>query len=288
MNKQSLYIPGLLLLGLFSLGVLVGISIFDDSDNEQRIEITEPDTRPISKPSTEDSITPLPNPMVASNYSDTINDSAYSQVLEDKVSELEARIFELEQLVTSSPKVSTKAPPSRSESRFNQMNNLQTTTSLAKAGISEVIAADIIRRRNEIELKKLELHNRASREDYLDTDRYQSELLELTSDETTLREELGDDDYDFYLYINGQHNRVKVASVMMGSTAEQAGMKDGDLVINYGQHRVFDWNELKQATTEGVLGEYVNVDIVRDQQLISLSVPRGPLGVRLGVARVAP
>ena len=63
---------------------------------------------------------------------------------------------------------------------------------------------------------------------------------------------------------------------------------EGDIVLNYAQETMFDWNELKSATSEGELGEYVNVNVLRDGETVSLWVPRGPLGVRLGSARVEP
>lgn len=286
MNKESLFVPALLLLGLFSLGVLIGINLVDDSDDV--IEITDSNHYPVSQPpvafySDEPLATTETTPP-----DDTFSDEDSSQSLEDKVADLEARIFELEQALASKPEVKTITPISRVENRFNRLNNLQTKQSLIKAGINEIRADEIIRSRNDLELKKLELSDRATREDYIDSNRYVSEYSALVADETTLREELGDDDYDRYLYTNGQMNRVKATSVIIGSAADLAGMRDGDLIVNYAQYRIFDWNELKQATTEGVSGEYVNVDIVRDRQLMSLSVPRGPLGVRLGMARILP
>jgi len=286
MNKQSLYISSLIFIGLFSLGILVGISIVDYSDDDGLIEVIETTNQRPSEniPSSFD--TPLTRPDVISRYTEGATET--SQALEDKVRNLEARVIELEQILNSQPDVNTSAPDSRSETRINQLNNLQTKQSLLKAGISEVMANDIIRRRNEIELKKLELHDTASREGYHGSARYESEYSELVADEKSLREELGDDVYDYYLFANGQPNRVKAISVIMGSSAEQSGMQDGDIIVNYGQHRIFEWNALKQATTEGLLGEYVNVDIIRNRQLISLSVPRGPLGVRLGTARISP
>ena len=65
-------------------------------------------------------------------------------------------------------------------------------------------------------------------------------------------------------------------------------MRDGDLILSYGDQQLFDWGELKAATTEGERGEYVNVTIMRNGELMNLWVPRGPLGVRLGSMRVKP
>lgn len=282
MSNKSIFIPTLLLLILFSLGVFVGINITDENNDDDLIETTESTNRPVFSSPPNSFVTPLIPPVITPSY------TSDAKLLEDKVISLEARVFELEQALDSAPEMKTKPRPSRAEARVSQMNNLQTTASLVKAGISEEIAEDIVRRRNDIELRKLELYDRATREGYLASPRYRNELSELAAQETTLREELGDDAYDRYLYINGQPNRVKVISVMMGSAAEQAGMQNGDLIVNYGELRVFEWSELKQATSEGDLGEYVSVDILRNLELINLTIPRGPLGVRLGIARIAP
>jgi C-terminal processing protease CtpA/Prc len=215
-------------------------------------------------------------------------DFEHIQALEDKVAELEARVLELEEALDSQPAPGAAKQTSSVDIRSTRMNRLLTTKALVKAGLSEDMAADIVRRRNDIELRKLELQDRASREGYLGTTRYSRELTAVVEEQITLREELGDAAYDQYLYANGMPNRVKINSVMLGSTAEEAGVKDGDLVLTYADQRVFEWTELKNATSEGELGEYVNMDISRDGQPMSLWVPRGPLGVRLGTARVAP
>ena len=75
---------------------------------------------------------------------------------------------------------------------------------------------------------------------------------------------------------------------MLGSAAEQVGIKKGDVVLSYSDNRMFSWQELKDATSEGQLGEYVSISIYRDGDIYSFSVPRGPLGVQLGSTRLAP
>ncbi len=51
---------------------------------------------------------------------------------------------------------------------------------------------------------------------------------------------------------------------------------------------MFTWQELKDATSEGQLGEYVSISIYRNGEVYSFSVPRGPLGVQLGSTRLEP
>ena len=59
-------------------------------------------------------------------------------------------------------------------------------------------------------------------------------------------------------------------------------------LLSYDNERMFNWNELQAATAKGERGEYVNVTVLRNGQLVNLWMPRGPLGVRLGAARVKP
>jgi S1-C subfamily serine protease len=106
-------------------------------------------------------------------------------------------------------------------------------------------------------------------------------MRELNKNSPQLRDEFGDDIYDRYLYAMGKHNRVVVASVIPGSAADQAGIREGDMILRYGDGRVFTWPELRKATTEGYRGEYVTLNVQRDQQFLSMLVPRGPLGVRM-------
>lgn len=159
---------------------------------------------------------------------------------------------------------------------------------LIRGGIDSALAEDIVRRKNSIELQRLALQDRATRDGYLNTPRYYDELAEINKQDVSLREELGDDRYDEYLYNSKQNNRIRISSVMLGSAAEQAGIEKGDIVLSYDNHRMFSWQELKDATSEGELGEYVAINIYRSGEIYSFSVPRGPLGIQLGATRLAP
>lgn len=160
--------------------------------------------------------------------------------------------------------------------------------SLLQGGIELSIAEDIVRRKNGIELKRLELQDRATRNNYLNTPRYFDELEAINSNDASLREELGDERYDEYLFNSKQNNRILISSVMLGSAAEQAGIQKNDVVLSYNNTKMYAWQELKDATAEGRLGEYVSISIYRNGELFSFSVPRGPLGVQLGATRLQP
>ena len=283
MNQRWVFISGLLV-----LGIVIGIVITNIGQGYRPSEVT--DTADVGVDAEQPS--DAQSSWIASNEVDAES----VQALLNKVVEFEARILELEQKLDSQSEAgtntqtnaNTSARVSAASYRSSRQDRMLTIQSLINAGIDKETAADIVRRRSEIELKKLTLHDRATREDYIGTARYADELSGLLAETTTLRDELGDDAYDYYLYANKRPNRVKATSVIPGSAAEQVGMKDGDIILTYGELRVFEWDELKRNTSKGNLDEYVNVDILRDGQLMNLWMPRGPLGVRLGVVRMEP
>jgi membrane-associated protease RseP (regulator of RpoE activity) len=222
-------------------------------------------------------------------------DSERIQLLEQRIESLTERIEQLAQQVAAAGKAAAEAsgasattPTVTAGTPVSRASAALTTENLVKAGITEMLADDIIRRKNEIDLQTLELRDRAVREGFLGTSRYTRELNALLERDVSLRDEIGDTAYDRYLYASGQANRVNVASVMQGSPADQAGIQSGDLILNYGDRQMFNWNELQDATTRGERGEYVNVAVLRNGQLYNFWVPRGPLGVRLGSKRVQP
>jgi S1-C subfamily serine protease len=97
----------------------------------------------------------------------------------------------------------------------------------------------------------------------------------------TLRLELGDDDYDLYLYGIGQPNRVVIQSVIEGSPAQEAGIQSKDIVYSYAGNRLYTVRDLLTATTEGIASEPVLLEVIRDGHIFEFYPPRGPLGVRL-------
>jgi membrane-associated protease RseP (regulator of RpoE activity) len=214
--------------------------------------------------------------------------------------EREVRLIkqQLQQIELSLEELTSTATTASVESRSATSNNnrfasaltqrLYNLDNLIKGGIDPSLAEDIVRRKNSIELKRLALQDRATREGYLDTQQYYDELAAINVNDISLRQELGDQRYDEYLYNSKQNNRIRISSVMLGSAAEQAGIQDGDIVLSYDNTRMFNWSELKDATAEGQLGEYVSISIYRNGEIFSFSVPRGPLGMQLGATRLEP
>lgn len=98
-----------------------------------------------------------------------------------------------------------------------------------------------------------------------------------------LRSELGDDGYDRYLYASGSPNRVRVRSVMQGSAASFAGLREGDVILSYGGERVFDFQDLRRASYRGEPGENVILEVRRaDGGYEQVLMRRGPMGISSG------
>ena len=160
--------------------------------------------------------------------------------------------------------------------------------SLVGAGVDPLVSAELQRRNDAWQLARLELVDRAAREGWEDSDELDRQLDQLGEERPDLREELGDDRYDAYLYESGRPNRISVASVIPGSAAEVAGLRAGDLVFGYAGERLFDVRSLQRASRAGSLGETVTLEARRDGQSLSLPIPRGPLGVSLSPLRREP
>jgi membrane-associated protease RseP (regulator of RpoE activity) len=210
------------------------------------------------------------------------------RLIKQQLQQIELSLEELTSTTTTASVESRSAISNNNRFASALTQRLYNLDNLIKGGIDPSLAEDIVRRKNSIELKRLALQDRATREGYLDTQQYYDELAAINVNDIILREELGDQRYDEYLYNSKQNNRIRISSVMLGSAAEQAGIQDGDIVLSYDNTRMFNWSELKDATAEGQLGEYVSISIYRNGEIFSFSVPRGPLGMQLGATRLEP
>ncbi len=162
------------------------------------------------------------------------------------------------------------------------------TEDLITAGVNPELAEDILRRISQQEYRRLQLQNLISRGTQEEKRYYRKELRELTTNPISLRDELGEAQYDNYLYSSGQNNRVKISSIMAGSPAETAGFETGDVILSYDSKKVLNWNDLRKITREGDINSYTNVEVLRDGQPMMLVVSRGTLGVKLDTIRLDP
>jgi len=208
--------------------------------------------------------------------------------LHEKVRDLEARITPADTDRAGSTAPGEPAPPASAVQDAAVDPAIPLATRLTGLGVDQDRAAEIAERVNEVDLDRLYLRDQATREGWLNTPRYNQAMGELNGDLNALRDDVGDDAYDRYLYATGQANRVVVGSVMAGSSAEEAGIRPGDTVLRYDDRRVFSTSELQSATTQGVAGDTVTVTVLRGGERVRLYVPRGPLGLRLRTERQSP
>lgn len=170
-------------------------------------------------------------------------------------------------------------PPDDSEARMQR---------LLDAGLDPVQIQQIQDQESEWAMGRLYLRDRATLEGWLGTDRYNEEARALALQQETARGEVGNDVYDRYLYASGRPNRIRISSVINGSPAEQAGLLPEDVIVSYGGQPILDYDDLTRAIGAGDPGEWVRVTVLREDYTTSLTVPRGPLGVRLAALRLQP
>ncbi len=209
------------------------------------------------------------------------------QALEERVTELDAAVAKLRGAASSvaadsgpdatpdaGEGVGSGAPPAAFRNRFRPQAETaeERIDKLVAAGFSAERAAYIEQRRSELALQALEQQYTARRDG-------QPVPSGPNAGETTLRAELGDDDYARYLAAEGRPTTVGVFNVLAGSPAAQAGLQAGDEVTSYGGKRVFDVRDLNQLTLQGTPGESVVVDVLRNGQPMQVVIPRGPLGI---------
>ncbi|MCG7897932.1 MAG: PDZ domain-containing protein [Candidatus Thiodiazotropha weberae] len=280
MNKQIIFIPG-----LFALGILTGIFMILSQQDDESITSTMAATP---------TQTSEPAIMAVANRAPDAMQPNELESLQDRVDQLTSRVEQLEQslqeMSVSEPSDALGSDETTSSSAEipSSDNARALTNNLLNAGVDPIMAEEVVRRRSELDLKRLELRDTAIRSGYIDTERYRDELNELLAQDVSIRDEFGDYVYDRFLYNNGQPNRIRIDSVMVSSAAEQAGFKPGDMIMDYDEQRLFDYTELQRATTQGTRDEYVSVNVERDGQEMMLWIPRGPMGVRLTNTRIDP
>jgi hypothetical protein len=143
----------------------------------------------------------------------------------------------------------------------------------AEAGITEEEFSDMERQAAQINRDGFEQDWLQRRQNYLDSPPG-------SGSQDQLRNSLGDDAYDRYLYASGNGNRVRIGGVLPDSAAAVAGLAPGDVVLSYADERVFNFNDLRRLSYQGEVGEPVVMEVRRSDDSVSqLVMPRGPLGV---------
>jgi len=161
---------------------------------------------------------------------------------------------------------------------------------LVAAGFRRDDVARFRTRLDEIEMKQLYLRDQATREGWLETPRFAEESQSLAGEFLGLRGEFDEPLYDWVLYSTGHPNRVAVRDVISGGAGESAGLQRGDVIVRYDDRLVLSPNELRDATTEGRVGELIPLEVQRDGESAPrrIFVPRGPIGINLAPTALRP
>ncbi len=212
------------------------------------------------------------------------------RALEQRVSELVRQVATLEsgsvdpaasgETAAAGDDTTTQTSDRREAGWFN-------TQALIESGMDDMLAGELQSFYEQIEMDRLYLRDQSLREDW-DRDAYRSALDELEDRESELRQRLGEEGYDAYLYASGQPNRVAVTSVIASAPAGQVGIEAGDHILRYDNQRIYNWFELREATAGGNIGDTVAVEVDRDGQTLQFYLARGPLGIRMNTLSVAP
>ena len=200
--------------------------------------------------------------------------------MQKRVAELERKLKKL-QLITKSIEDEEPVAEKDMEISAEVEEELDRETQLVAAGLEPQQAKSITQFLGDIEMERLYLHDQATREGWLGTPRYRQEIMTLVEREEELRLELGDTDYDLYLYGTGQPNRVIIQSVIEDSPAQKVGIQSKDIAYSYAGNRLYSMRDLVTATTEGIANESVLLEVIRDGNIYEFYLPRGPLGVRV-------
>ena len=148
---------------------------------------------------------------------------------------------------------------------------------LIEAGFLPSQASMIARRESELQMQSLRTRYEAERSgDPVDYWRNRN------ASNVTLRQELGDADFERYLIANNRSTSITVSSVIESSPAQSAGLQPGDEIVRYDGERVFNMTDLTRQTMDGTAGQNVIVDIMRNGNPMQIVLPRGPVGISGG------
>lgn len=202
-----------------------------------------------------------------------------SEDIQIQVQYLHKKIIRLENKLTELAKHQTDNPSDKKTKKV-VINSIDNRNNIISSGINADTADELLHNLDQQSYRRLELQNLIQQGDASQRKEYSKQLLELNKNKISLRSEMGDDAFDQYLFTSGESNRVKVASVMLGSPAESAGILSNDVILYYDNHKILNWTDIRSASINGEIGSYANVQISRDGEEISLSVPRGALGLQ--------
>jgi len=272
--------------GLLGIGILIGYFLMP-GPGQQQTRVNEGGylAPPASNPSAATQVIDAESLAALQHQLQQANQAR--EQLESRLEALQVRVDEIENARVTETVITT-ATASRNPQTETAPVVRSSVQALIDAGINEEQAIWIQERLDEIELQKLYLHDRASREGWLNKPRYNKERREYQNAVAELRGEVGDDAYDRLLYSLGRANRVVIRDILQNSPAAQYGLLGSDQIIEYDGQRIFGSNELSSLVTQGDAGVMTLLRVKRDGAMHDIYLPRGPLGIRMSSARVAP
>jgi hypothetical protein len=217
-----------------------------------------------------------------------VSDERYvRQVLQEELWYLSEEMLQLTGGVIQEAESAVVAEPSVAEPRLSRRDEYRRRNSLegrmdrlVEAGFLPSQASMIVRRESELQMQSLQARYEAERSgDPVDYWRSRSASSE------TLRQELGDADYERYLTANDRSITISVSSVIDSWPGQAAGLQPGDEIVRYDGERVFSMTDLTRQTMAGTAGQNIVVDIMRDGNPMQIVMPRGPVGITGGRRR---
>lgn len=150
----------------------------------------------------------------------------------------------------------------------------RTQQRLVEAGFDDFEAAEIVRITEELQMRRLNTLFEAEQSgERVDIQALQAEATQ------ELKDRLGEADYEKFLEATRRPTSVAVRNVLESSPAQTAGLQSGDEIVRYNGERVYNINELNRLTNSTDGSGSVLVEVVRDGQTISVSLPAGPIGI---------
>ena len=208
------------------------------------------------------------------------------RALEKKLDRLVRRVAEMGAAMEASPGTVAADDAATNDSEVTGQGWFD-EQALIEGGMDSVQASQLKAFFEQLEMERLYLRDQAAREGW-DRARLRDEFRQLDDKEESLRDQLGESAYDAYLYASGQPNRVAVTSVLASAQAGQAGIEAGDHILRYDNQRVYNWRDLRTATTSGDISDVVEIEVDRDGETLQFYLARGPLGIRMDSLSVAP
>lgn len=269
-----------------SIGIVIGL-LLQSPDTELPAENSVSDTSPknAKKPLPSEQSTNKKINMISQQLAQEISARKKLQrnveILGQKLAELDTQKQALAKKSKATSENIAAASAIENRAWFNEQ-------ALIDSGLDANTAQNLKSRYEKQELDKLYLRDQAMREGWFGSRRYREELEKLDAQLGGLQKELGDESFSAYLFATGQSNRVTVQSVLAKSSADTAGIRANDQILRYGSQRIYNWRDLRNATTQGDINETITVEIIRDGEPMEVYVQRGPMGIRMSSVSLAP